>query len=203
LNRDGGSTSTDITLSGSIAAFRGGVVFGEPIYGGYAFADVSGYSHVAVYNGSSFAGVTDGRGLALVTGLEAYERSTITVGDLGAKSDLIVDQPSAVVDPKTYSGVIAELRVHEVRAYFGYVVVRRSGAADVVPQFARLTLTGRGHDYSVDLGSEGQFYLENLVPGRYDATVLGADFTCTFPLVILTSDGPMTKLGTLICGVSQ
>ena len=198
--RTAGSTTADLTLSGSIAAFNGGAVFGEPIYGAYAFADTAGVRRVPIYNGDSLVGLTDGRGLALVTGLTAYQPNTITIGDLGGNSDLVGDQASAIVDPKTDSGVVADLRVHVLRAYFGHVVIQRNGT-ESVPQFARLTLEGHGHQYTVDLGSEGQFYFENLVPGPYDATVLGADYACKFPMVILSADGAMTKLGTFSCRV--
>jgi hypothetical protein len=196
----GSATTAGLTLSGSIAAFRGGVLFGEPIYGSYAFAQAPGVAHVPVYGGGELAGRTDGRGLALVTGLTAYQPSTITVGDLSG-TDLVAQEPSAVVDPKTYSAEVADLQVKAVRAYFGHVVVNRDGAA-LVPKFARLTLVGRGHEYTVDLGSEGQFYFENLVPGAYAATLLTGDSTCGFPIVILSSDEALTQLGVLNCAVS-
>jgi outer membrane usher protein len=196
----GAPTSANVTVSGSVAAFDQGIFFARPIYGGYALVEVPGFKGLPVYLGSELAAKTDGRGAALIPGLQAYQRNEVGLGDLSGRPDLIEDQPSVQVDPKTYSAVIAELPVRVLRAYYGHVIVRRSGA-EVVPAFTRLVLMGRGHEYSVDLGSEGQFYFDNLVPGRYDAVLTASDYTCSFPVIILSADGSMTHLGTLVCEV--
>ena len=195
---DSGISSSALTLAGSVVAFKRGVFFSRPISNSYALADVPGFTNVPVFLGTQYEGHTNGRGGMIVPVLSAYSENQIGIDEMQDRFDVVADQPNRAVRPRIYSGVVATFDVHVLRAYRGTVVVHRNGR-DVVPAFARLTLTNGGRTYVSDLGSDGQLYLDDITPATYSAKLAGVDLSCDFSVRIPTADGPITKLPVLVC----
>ena len=195
---DSGISSSALTLAGSVVAFKRGIFFSRPISNSYALAEVPGFTNVPVFLGTQYEGHTNGRGGMIVPVLSAYSENQIGIDEMKERFDVVADQPNRSVRPRIYSGVVATFDVHVLRAYRGTVAVHRNGR-DVVPAFARLSLTNEGRTFVSDLGSGGQFYLDDITPGTYAAKLTGVDLSCDFSIRIPTADGPITKLPVLVC----
>jgi outer membrane usher protein len=193
--------ATTLTLNGSLVGFKQGLFFSQPLTNAYALAEVPGFRNLAVFLGGQYAGRTDGRDATVIPNLDPYYDNSIGIDQLPDRLDLIEDQSTIKVRPRDLAGVVASFSVRQFRAYVGRIVIRRNGKS-LVPTLGALTLSRGGHDSSSDLGSEGQFYVENLEPGTYAATVTGADgAACSFrvDLPIGANDVPVTSLGTIAC----
>ncbi len=197
-----GSSSSSLTLAGSVVAFARGIFLTRPISNSYALAEVPGFNHLPVYLGAQYQGSTDRRGAMIVPVLSAYGDNQIGIDELKDRFDIVQDQPNRSVRPKMYSGVVTAFDVHVLRAYSGTIVVHRNGR-DLVPAFARLSLTREGRSISSDLGSDGQFYLEDILPGEYAATITGIDVACEFSVRIPAANGAVTKLGVFACEATR
>jgi outer membrane usher protein len=197
-NSEPGNASATLTLAGSVVAFKQGVFLTRPISNAYALAQIPGFDKLPVFLGSQYQGHTDGRGAMVVSALSAYSDNQLGVDEMKDRFDIVQDQPVRSVRPRLYSGVATVFDVHVLRAYSGTVVVRRDGH-DVVPAYAQLTLARTGPALTSELGSDGQFYLDDIAPGEYVATLTGTGVACTFSMRIPAGDGPVTKLGVLTC----
>jgi outer membrane usher protein len=193
--------ATTLTLNGSLAGFKQGIFFAQPISSAYALADVPGYRGLAVFSGGQYAGRTDGRDAVVVPNLDPYYDNSVGIDPLSDRLDLIEDQSTLKVRPRESSGVVARFSVRQFHAYTGRVVIRRNGQS-LVPALGSLALILSKHGTSTDLGSEGQYYVENLEPGSYEATVTTIDDTaCTFRIELPAGNPkvPVTSLGTATC----
>lgn len=198
---DSGISSSALTLTGSVVAFKRGIFFTRPISNSYALADVPGFQNLPVFLGTQYEGRTNGRGGMIVPVLSAYSENQIGVDEMQDRFDVVADQPNRSVRPRIFSGVVATFDVHVLRAFSGTVVVHRDGH-DVIPAFARLTLARTGQAYASELGSDGKFYFDNISPGGYAATLTGTGVACAFALRIPAGVDPVTKLGVLTCDAS-
>jgi outer membrane usher protein len=68
-----------------------------------------------------------------------------------------------------------------------------------IPSFGQLRVTVNGKDLVSELGRRGQFYLENVSPGRYPAQVEYADGLCTFQLTVPDGESALTEIGAVHC----
>jgi outer membrane usher protein len=198
-----GSASATFTLSGSLVGFKQGLFFARPVTNAYTLAQVPGFRDFPIFLGDSYQGRTDGRGDLVVPVLQGYTENYVRIGDMTGAIDVMEDQASLDVRPKADQGVVAAFGVRVVRAYAGTVVVRRLGA-DVIPAFARVVLTAGDRHFTTDLGSEGQFYLENVPPGSYAATLTGgASLGCAFTLTLPAANQAVTELGAFACEATR
>jgi outer membrane usher protein len=196
-----GGLSTTLTLNGSLVGFKQGMFFSQPVSNAYALADVPGFRDLSIFSGGQYAGRTDGRDAMVIPNLDPYYDNSVGIDQIPNRLDLIEDEPTITVRPKDYSGVVASFSVRQFHAYTGHIVVLRNGKS-IVPTLGTLALSRGGHDTSSDLGSQGQFYIENLEPGTYAATVTAADgAACSFRVDLPTgaNNVPVTSLGTITC----
>jgi outer membrane usher protein len=86
-----------------------------------------------------------------------------------------------------------------VRSVSGRVVVVQAGGAERVPAYGDLRVEADGAVVSSPIGRDGEFYLENLTPGRHRAVVEEPGGTCVFTLEAPAVGPSMMDLGTLRC----
>jgi outer membrane usher protein len=197
-----GEAAPTVTVNGSLVGFKQGLFFTQPVTGAYALAKVPGFRDMPIFSGGQFAGRTDGRDAAIVPNLDAYYDNSIGIDQLLDRLDLIVDDSTIKVRPRNMAGVVANFSLRRFHAYTGRIVTSRNGKPiDAV--FGTLALKRAGHVVSSDLGSRGQFYVDSVEPGAYEATVTDGDGPCSFHLDLPAgADGvPVTSLGTLTCKV--
>jgi outer membrane usher protein len=204
LSAGGGArSSATLTMTGSLVGFKQGLFLSRPIADAYSLAELHGFSNMPVFLGDLYQGRTDRRGDLIVPVLEGYSENQVQIGEIAGAIDVVEDKPAIAVRPKAHQGVVASFAIHIVRAYVGAIVVHgRDG--DVVPAFARLVLRDRENTFVSDLGSTGQFYIEGVPPGPYDAMLAGHDgLSCAFALSVPTASQPVTQLGTFRCEASR
>ena len=78
------------------------------------------------------------------------------------------------------------------------LVVEVSGKS-LIPAYGQVTVTTENTSVMSPLGKGGEFYLENLTAGKYQAKVEYKEGVCQFVLDIPVADAPFVNLGTLRC----
>jgi outer membrane usher protein len=195
-----GGAAPTVTINGSLVGFKQGLFFTQPVSSAYALAQVPGFRNMAIYSDGQYAGRTDGRDAMIVSNLDAYYDNSIKIDQLLDRLDLTVDESTIKVRPRNLAGVVANFSMRRFHAYTGRIITRRNGKSHI-PVLGALALSRTGHVVSSDLGSQGQFYVDNLEPGMYAATVRDDDGSCSFKLDLpIGAEGvPVTALGTLTC----
>jgi outer membrane usher protein len=200
-NAGSGTPSTTLTLNGSLVGFKQGLFFSQPVTNAFALADVPGFRGLAVFSRGQYAGRTDGRDALVVPNLDPYNDNPIAIDQLPDRLDLIEDASTINVRPKDQSGVTVRFSVREFHAYTGHIIIVH-GSKSIVPALGSLVLSRSGKQRSTDLGSNGQFYTEDLEPGLYAATIDSIDGSrCAFQINLPPGEPklPVTSLGTIKC----
>lgn len=65
-----------------------------------------------------------------------------------------------------------------------------------------MTVTVNDATHESPIGKQGEFYLENLSPRTYQATIDDSGTVRRFPLTIPDSTEPILKLGEIHCGAT-
>ena len=68
-----------------------------------------------------------------------------------------------------------------------------------MPTSGRLRVSVDGRTFESPLGRAGEFYLEGVPAGTFDATIDDESGSCTFKLRVPTATAPVMQLGTLEC----
>jgi outer membrane usher protein len=73
----------------------------------------------------------------------------------------------------------------------------------LVPSYGRITVKTLDRTITSPLGTEGEFYLENLPVGKYAALVEYEGGECKFSIDVPKRDGSIVEMGQLICPMTN
>lgn len=206
-SRSGGAAANDYraTVAGSLASVGGSWALGRPVNEGYGIVQVgqgqgagfSGLAGVGVEVNGQPIGKTDARGQVFVPTLGAYVDNAVTIDTTGLPIDFAVATLRQQVSPSDRGGALIRFDAVRLQAFTGVLQVRRGG--ELVPlELAQVRLNAPGAGDFLT-GRRGEFYLENMPPGRYAARTRADGEACRFELVIPESTESFVELGTLVC----
>ncbi|MBK5259183.1 MAG: fimbrial biogenesis outer membrane usher protein, partial [Thermoanaerobaculia bacterium] len=196
------SSDPTISASGGLVLGGGALMFTRAVQDSYAIVRVPGVEGVRVYASNQVIGRTNRRGNLLVPNLLSYYGNQIRINDQDVPLDYNVFATEKVIAPPYRGGAIVQFPVAVVRSVEGSVIVR-SSKGEQVPTFGQLTLSRNGKQEISPLGTAGEFYMENLEPGSWDALVEWEDGTCRFALVVPAGSEPSVPLGSLTCNLEE
>ena len=195
-----GLNSTTLSLAGSFAWVDGGLYPSRPITDSFALVRVPGIEGVRVKAGYQPIGETNADGELLVPNLVAYNDNAVEVDQRDIPFEYEVRRLKKHVAPWHRGGALVRFPVKRIQAFNGTLFVVSEGqrkSADL----AALEIELAERKETVIIGQGGEFYLENVPPGRYKARVFRDDLSCNFTLEIPESDESIIDLGETTCKV--
>ncbi len=200
--RLGGETSSTLSASGGIVALGGTVIPTRPVVDSFALIRVPGLSGVHGTASNQDVGTTNGSGDLLIPSLIPYYGNRIGIADRDVPIDYEIGSVERTVATPRRGGAVVEFPVKRVTTVTGRVLIVEAGT-EKIPAYGELTVTATGGKAQVSpVGGDGGFYLENLSPGRYPATVEYKEAVCRLTLVVPASPSAFVNLGTVRCAVS-
>ncbi|HTR53336.1 MAG TPA: fimbria/pilus outer membrane usher protein [Kofleriaceae bacterium] len=193
-----GSYGYSATASGGLVAIGGRVIATRAVQDGFALVQVPDVEGVKVKLDNVDLGTTDRDGDLLIPTLVPYYGSRISIDAAGIPLDHAVDATDLLVAAPFRGGALARFPVRELKSASGSVVVAIGGER-VVPRFGELVVTVRGNDHTSPIGNAGEFYLDDLAAGTYDARIDYERGTCRFALHVLASKDAIVDLGQVTC----
>jgi outer membrane usher protein len=190
--------AASFTVSGSITDVAGRVRFAQPVQESFGLLHLPGLPGVTGYLENLEVGRTDSRGDLFIPTLQPYygNRVKIDAEQIPVNSDIGITEK--LVAPPYRGGAVISFPVQRVQAITGKLVVQVDGK-DVVPAYGDLAVIVAGKRVVSPVGMQGQFYFENLPPGRHVAKIEGGEQECQFTLTVSSSNKPFLDLGTLRC----
>lgn len=201
---EGGTTSSqnrlNVSVAGGVAWVGGRVALGRPIGDGFAMVRTNPLGGVPVMLNGQPMGKTGADGSLLLPALSAYSDNQIAIAPENLPLEYSFNATQRRVAPPARSGVVVDFHVQRVQGFVGRLV---NGPRDAPTplELQQLTLTGAATSLTLPVGQRGEFYAENLAPGRYEARASahpGAP-VCTGTLVVPASEDPLVELGDLYC----
>jgi outer membrane usher protein len=143
-------------------------------------------------------GQTDSDGDLIIPTLQPYygNRVRIDAEQIPVNSD--IGTTEKLIAPPYRAGALVSFPVQRVQAITGNLIIEAEGKS-IVPEYGDLVVTVAGKRVISPVGTQGQFYFENLAPGRHRAKLEGGERECEFTLAVPASSGPFLRLSTQRC----
>lgn len=197
------STSYTLAVAGGIAAVGGQVGFSRPINDSFGLAEITPpLSGVRVYQNSQEVGRTAENGRLFLPTMTSFIENYISINDKDIPIEYAIEHVDRVVSPPYKSGSIVRFAVTRTQSIVGSLMYRVGGASKPL-EYHLISMDIAGKKIDFPTGKNGDFYLENIAPGAYAASVPIGKTTCKFTFVIPKSDETFIKLSDLMtCDVA-
>ena len=136
----------------------------------------------------------------LVPNLLPYYANRLAISDQDVPLDHEVEQVERDVAPPYRGGALVVFRAAARQTLTGTVTLQ-DGSRVIVPAFGEMTVIVDGRTVSSPIGRDGEFYFENLAPGRHQVTVAYKNLTCRVAMDVPASKAASIQLGALRCVV--
>jgi outer membrane usher protein len=187
------------TVSGGVVAIGGSVHATRVIDDGFIVIRTPNTAGVRGYINNQEIGATDRRGEVVVpNNVLAYYGNRVSINDQDIPIDYRVDATERTVAPPFRGGALVVFPVARLQIVTGTVVIDR-GELRSVPAFGQLSVTDKEQTFESPIGKQGEFYLENVPPGSYDAIIQDEGGTCCLIFEVPDSSDPILKLGEIHC----
>lgn len=202
--RDGGgdTESYRLSASGGVAYVAGTFGFSRPIADSFGLVTAGGLEGVRVYLNNQEIGRTDRKGRVFVPNLGSYYENQVSLGDRDIPIDYSLPKVVKFVSPPLRSGSLISFEVRKIQAFTGFLHVQ-SGEKVSPAEYREVTMEVGEQEISFPTGRGGEFYLENIPPGRHRVSVRLPERPCSFYLVVPESDEMIVDLGEVTCEGSR
>ena len=199
--RSSGVNSYDVNMSGGIAFIDNSFYMSRPITDGFALVKVGDIKGAKVYYSNSEVATTNGRGEAVVPNLVSYLDNKLSFEATDIPVNYEMTEVERYIAPAYRSGSIVSFQVSKVQAFEGRLFIVHQGVRKDA-ESAVLSLNVQGKETESVVGKRGEFYLENLIPGKYPARLTVNGRVCTFQMVVPESTEMTVKMGDITCEIN-
>jgi len=189
--------SSEFSMAGALAFIDNDFYLGRPIRDSFSLVKVGDLDNVRVYYSSESLGATH-NGKLLVPNLASYGRNSVSIEPQDVPIDFSLSSIQQYVAPTYRSGAVANFDVARFQGFTGHLYLRdkqRRWPAE----YAGLVLTDKAGSVSSTVGQGGEFYFENMRPGKYVGRVTLERKQCDFPLNVAASKEMVVQLGEVTC----
>jgi outer membrane usher protein len=193
-----GRDSTVLNVAGGLAVIGRDFFLTRPVQDSFAVIRVPGIADVRGYASNQEVGYTSSNGNLFVPSLLPYYGNKLSISDEDVPLTYTIDATDKVVAPPFRGGALVTFPVQRIQRATGTVALHDSGQS-VIPAYGQLTVTANGKQFDSPVGKQGEFYLENVPPGRHPATVEYKNKMCEFVLDVPSSKEPVVQIGNVLC----
>ncbi|MBI2833745.1 MAG: fimbrial biogenesis outer membrane usher protein, partial [Acidobacteria bacterium] len=161
-----------------------------------------GVPRVRAYASNHEIGQTNRRGELLVPNLLSYYGNRLAIDQNDIPFNYSIARLAETVATPYRGGAVVTFPVSRVQTLTGNVLVTTTRGSRV-PAYGQFVLTRSSRTFESPVGSQGEFYFENLQPGRYEGRVEYTGGACHLVVEIPASEHPMIDVGILHCTPAQ
>ena len=191
-----------ITATGGLVVMGGRAFLSRPVQDSFAMIRVPGVEGVHGLMSNQVVGTTDSKGDLLIPSLLSYYGNRIGIDDKDIPLDHEIGTTELTIAPPYRGGAIVTFPVRRVLAVAGTVIVEEGGK-EMPPAYGQIGVKIGDREMNSPFDEAGNFYLENVPPGSYDAEVQYATGVCTFHLVVQASGTSLAHVGIVRCIVER
>ncbi|HEX3464571.1 MAG TPA: fimbria/pilus outer membrane usher protein [Candidatus Elarobacter sp.] len=189
-------------VDGSVVYAAHRVLFGQRLGDAFAVVSADGMGAADVTLDGQRAGRTDRHGYLLLPALGSNAANAVGLSGADLPLDQMVDAAGERrAGPPYHAGTLVHFGAHRVHAVYGTVRVRDASGRARIPAYGELELRTAGTDATASspIDETGEFYVDRVAPGRYDARIVDGSGECRFRIEIPAFSEPARDLGALQC----
>jgi outer membrane usher protein len=198
-----GSTNLRGTLSGGLVAIGGRAYASPPLDSGFALVR-TGIADLAVQRENLDVGRTDARGDLLVREMVPFFPSQVGIDQQSIPLGYRFGKLEHAVAVPRNAGAIVGFDISPMHAARGRIMLQQADGQTQAARFGRITVNSATGPLQSRLGGSGAFWFDELMPGRYQATVAtdNGDARCALDV---PSDAPsgIADLGEVVCIIEE
>jgi outer membrane usher protein FimD/PapC len=187
-----------LSAAGGVAWVENTVAVGRPVTDSFGIVKVDEAEGIPVSVNGQRIGSTDREGKVFVPTLASFIQNQVSIDTRNIPLDLSFPESVKLVSPPYRSGAVIDFHAKRLRAVEGTVEIRTNGSG-AAAQFYTMTVAVDGRPVTLVTGRGGEFYVENIQPGRYAARLAANGQFCTFELVVPESAQSIVQLPTIVC----
>ena len=194
----GGSAQNayQLGISGGVAYVDSTLALSRPVTDSFGIVKVGELEGVRVYHSAQEIGRTDREGKVFLPNLGSYVANRVAIDDRDIPIDYAIADKELNISPPLRSGSLIRFDVMRIQAITGRVTVKVAGQTQPA-EYVNLIVMAGDKEVSIPTGRDGEFYFENLKPGRHAARFVFGKERCTFELMVPTSQEMLIDLGEL------
>lgn len=196
--RVAGVEHTRLSATGGLVTIGGGVYASRPIQSSFALVRVPQVRGVRAYANHQEVGRTNGKGDLLIPDLLSYYGNLVNISDEDIPLNYEIGRVQMTIAPPHRGGALVTFPVTRVQSTVGTVRLEARGQI-TVPAYGKLTMSVDGRPVSSPVGANGEFYFDNLTPGRHRTVLEYAGRSCAFDVEIPPSKSSVNQLGAVTC----
>ncbi len=186
------------SASGSLSYIENSLNLSRPIQDSFALVKTGKLKGVRVYLSNQEIGRTDASGKVLIPDLGSYYNNQISIDDKDIPIDYSISGVTKYISPPFRSGAYVEFDIKKFQAVTGRLNIKIDGEVKPV-EYRDASFFLKDKEISFPTGRDGEFYLENIKPGKYGAGVNYMGKDCFFDIIIPESEEILIDLGEVIC----
>jgi outer membrane usher protein FimD/PapC len=198
----GSNETYQATLAGAVGYIDGKFGFSRPIYDSFGLVKLGDLAGVRVSSNNQVIGKTNASGEVFVPNMGSYLENQISIDDKDIPIDYEFKVKEVYVSPGLRSGSLIKFNITRIQAISGRLKIRtETGLKALENNEMKLfdRVSGSAVSEVVVVGKGGEFYIEDIKAGVYEANVAYNSKTCIFNLVIPENREYFTELGDIIC----
>jgi outer membrane usher protein FimD/PapC len=184
--------------AGSLTFVKDSLNFSRPVQDSFALAKIGDLKGVRVYLNNQEIGRTGHSGKVLIPDLSSYYENQISINDKDIPMEYTLSEVMKYVSPPFRSGSYIEFGATKIQAFIGTLKVRKGPKIKPL-EYIEFKLRVEGKELLSPTGKGGEFYLENIKPGKYRGALRYLDKDYSFDIIIPKSDEIIVDLGEIIC----
>lgn len=186
--------SYQLGIGGGIAYVGGSFAFSRPVTDSFGVVKVGELEGVRVYQSAREIGRTNAEGVVFLPNLGSYVANRVAIDDRDIPVDYRIADKELNISPALRSGALIRFDVARIQAITGRLAVRVAGKTQAA-EYLDLLVTVGGKETLSPTGRGGEFYIENLKPGRHQARFGFDGRQCSFELTVPESREMLIDLG--------
>ena len=186
------------SASGSLTFIKNSFNLSRPVQDSFALVKAGNLKGVRTYLSNQEAGRTNTSGTVLVPDLNSYYDNRISINDKDIPIDYSLAEVVKYVSPPFKGGAYVEFDIRKFQAVTGKLYVKVKDGTKPV-EYRNVKLSHNGTITNFLTAEEGEFYLEDIKPGRHKAEFTYSGKDCRFDIIIEESEEILLNLGNITC----
>jgi outer membrane usher protein len=170
----------------------------RPITDSFALVKVGDIQGAKVYYSNSEVAVTNAKGEAMVPSLISYIDNKLSFEATDVPVNYELMETEKYVSPPYRSGSVVSFDVRKIQAFEGQLLIVVKGQKKPA-ESAMLEVKVEGKVIDTVVGKRGDFFLENLKPGKFPAKLTIDGRECNFEMVVPESSEMTVNMGEISC----
>lgn len=203
-----------LSYAGAVAYVSDTIGFTRPINDSFALIKTSDLENVKININGQYTGKTNKKGYLFVPDLNSYYDNILSLNDKDIPFEYDILNKEFAVSPWYKSGFCLEFPVYRVYRYTGKLIGIIDEEKmpleyyDITIQKPKETKKGKSGCISfstedkenvikIPTGKKGEFYIENIPPGKYKSSVFYKDKTIEFEILLPDKEGFIIDVGNI------